>query len=276
MALFNYDLVKNLFHKFFLIIRFIYKSRIKIVKAENFYKLSKQKIDLEYDLRMCTFFTQEFPNNQFINLKSSSHSSKYEDLVAAHLLSFKKGGFFVEIGAGNGVTGSNTLLFERFFDYTGLLVEPAKIFHAQLFANRPQALISTNPIFDRSGVVIDFQETTIPTLSTFKEFLDKDKNSKNRKISNSYRLLTISLNELFSSFKVPKDIDFLSIDTEGTEFMILNSFNFKGYRIKVICVEHNYTDNRNKIHKLLTKNKFRRRFDQISGINDFYVNEDYS
>lgn len=276
MALFNYNLVKNLFHKLFLLIRFIYKSRVKIVKAENFYKLSKQKIQLEYDLRMCTFFTQEFPNNQFINLKSNSYSSKYEDLVAAHLLNFKKLGFFVEIGAGNGVTGSNTLLFERFFDWTGLLVEPAKIFHAQLFANRPQALISIDPIFDRSGVVIDFQETTIPTLSTFKEFLDKDKNSKNRKIQNSYRLLTISLNELFSSFKVPKDIDFLSIDTEGAEFMILNSFNFKDYRIKVICVEHNYTDNRNKIHKLLTENKFRRRFDQIFGINDFYVNEDYS
>jgi len=272
MTLFLRSLIKNKFNKLYFAVRFVYKSRVKIVRAENLYQLSKQKMQLENDLRMCTFFTQEFAINKFLNLKSNSYSSKYEDLVAAHILNFKKKGFFVEIGAGNGVTGSNTMLFENFFCWTGLLVEPAKVFHTQLFANRSKAKISTNPIFDKSGIVIDFQETKIPTLSTFTEFLDKDKNSKNRKIHNSYRLLTLSLNDLFSKFNVPKNIDFLSLDTEGTEFMILKSFNFENYRIKVICVEHNYTDNRNKIYTLLTKNGFKRRYDHISGINDFYVN----
>jgi hypothetical protein len=221
-----------------------------------------------------TFFIQEFPNNQIINLKDKSHSSNFEDLISLHILNFKRKGFFVEVGAGNGVTGSNTLLMEDLYAWTGLLVEPAKKFHVSLFRNRPNALKVTDPIFEKSGSDVDFQETTITTLSTIKEFFEKDKNFKNRKVKSSYKLKTLSLNDLFSLVNVPKKIDFLSLDTEGSEFMILKSFNFKAYKISVICVEHNYTDNRDKIYKLLTSNGFERKYDQVSGINDFYVNEE--
>jgi hypothetical protein len=267
------NLLKNKFNTLYLVMRFFYKSRVKIVKSESIRKLSNTNSRLENDLKYLNFFSQEFTYNQFLNLKNDSYSSKFEDLITAHILNFQKNGFFVEIGAGDGVAGSNTLLFEKFFEWTGLLVEPAKSFHSRLFTNRPQSLISTNPIFKKSGDDVNFQETTIPTLSTFIEFLDKDKNAKNRKIKTSYKLKTLSLDDLFLFFDVPKIIDFLSIDTEGSEFLILQSFNFNNYKIRVICVEHNYTENRDKIFNLLISNEFERKYAQVSGINDFYVNK---
>ena len=43
---------------------------------------------------------------------------------------------------------------------------------------------------------------------------------------------SISLEDLLEKYNAPYVIDFLSIDTEGSEFEILNGFNFKKYKIK--------------------------------------------
>ena len=80
--------------------------------------------------------------------------------------------------------------------------------------------------------------------------------SKNSKI---IYLNTISLNHLFEKYKLSKNLDYISIDTEGNEFEILRKFNFKKYNIKIFSIEHNFdTAKRNKIYKLMHKNGYKR------------------
>ena len=61
-------------------------------------------------------------------------------------------------------------------------------------------------------------------------------------------------------YNAPKFIDYLSIDTEGSEYEILKNFDFKSYKFRVITCEHNYNENREKIYELLTENGYERRF----------------
>ena len=61
-------------------------------------------------------------------------------------------------------------------------------------------------------------------------------------------------------YNAPKNIDYLSIDTEGSEYEILKTFDFDKYNSKVITCEHNYTPARNKIYSLLSANGYQRKF----------------
>ena len=69
----------------------------------------------------------------------------------------------------------------------------------------------------------------------------------------------------------PKIIDYLSIDTEGSEYEILKNFDFKSYKLKVITCEHNYNENREKIYNLLSDNGYKRKLTKISKFEDWYI-----
>jgi len=87
------------------------------------------------------------PNNgavQFARFCASnlmrSQAQLFQDLLVVFLLKGKRQGFFVEIGAADGVTLSNTLILERDFQWTGILSEPACGWHAALKANRKASI----------------------------------------------------------------------------------------------------------------------------------------
>ena len=66
-------------------------------------------------------------------------------------------------------------------------------------------------------------------------------------------------------------MDYLSIDTEGSEFEILAKFDFDKYEFEIITCEHNYTDAREKLHRLLTSKGYVRKFEDISLFDDWYT-----
>jgi len=213
------------------------------------------------------------PNMDSILLIDYLHTSKSQngqDLFALLTNEFKREGFFIEIGATNGVALSNTLLLERKFNWSGLLVEPAKIWHKELFENR-NCFISTKCVFNTSGNEIIFNETKDRSLSTIDSYSNNDGWSKSRADGKKYIVETVTLNELIQEFKLPDIIDFLSIDTEGSEFEILTAIDFSRYKFRAITCEHNYTNNREKIYNFLTQNGYRRKFENLSLGDDWYV-----
>ena len=84
---------------------------------------------------------------------------------------------------------------------------------------------------------------------------------------------TISLNDLLIQAQAPRTIDYLSADTEGSELEILAAFDFDRWDVRAISVEHNCTDNQEKLYALLTARGFRRQFPELSWFDDWYVKD---
>lgn len=199
-----------------------------------------------------------------------SNSQLFQDLFVLYFSKELERGFFIEFGVCDGLRLSNTLLLEASYNWRGIVAEPAKCWHERLMRNR-RAIISTDCVWSESGKTLSFNETSEAELSTVNEFSDRDGHSATRKSGSQYDVQTISLNDLLKKNNAPKIIDYLSIDTEGSEFSILNTFDFSYYEIRLITVEHNFTPDREKIHDLLTSKGYVRKFTQISAFDDWYV-----
>jgi FkbM family methyltransferase len=204
---------------------------------------------------------------------NSAHSQAqlFQDLLVIFLLQGKRGGFFVEFGATNGRDLSNTFMLEDHFGWQGLLAEPARCWHAALKANR-RASIDTRCVWKQTGARLEFKETEIAELSTLSSLVDKDFNKNGRVKGTTYSVETVSLNDLLKAHNAPREIDYLSIDTEGSELDILRPFDFADYDIKIVTVEHNFVEpNRQEVLQLLSGNGFVRLFERLSKFDDWYA-----
>jgi FkbM family methyltransferase len=195
-----------------------------------------------------------------------------QDLLALSFSNFSESGYFVEIGACDGVAYSNTHLLEKNFHWRGLLAEPGKVWHKNLINNR-SCSIDTRAVASISKKMVMFTETTDPTLSTYEHLTDLDHMSKYRFSEKSYEVATVSLNDLLSTHNAPSNINFLSIDTEGSELDILSTFDFKKYSVDFISVEHNFTINQIHIVNLLKSNGYVQVLKKYSIFDAWFVPE---
>lgn len=199
-----------------------------------------------------------------------STSQLGQDLFALAANDFATEGYFVEFGATDGIGLSNSLLLEKNFAWQGLLAEPARGWQQALRKNRSVKIVN-ECVWSESGKDIPFSEAGERELSTISALLDSDHLGKNRQASAEYVVPTISLNDLLDREQAPRHINFLSVDTEGSEFDILAAFDFSRYRFSAICVEHNFTEARERIRSLLFKNGYVRVLEQFSEWDDWFV-----
>lgn len=242
-----------------------------LVKLQNNYLQNKISDRSAQDLK---FIRALGPANYepVISLLHKSRSQLRQDLFVLSECEFKKHkGYFIEFGATNGIDFSNTYLLETLFSWTGILVEPARVWQKGLKANRPNSIIETLCVWKDSNSSLTFNETDNPELSTIDSFSNKDLHSYDRTVGKRYPVQTISLNDLLVKYQAPKHIDYLSIDTEGSEYEILKAFNFKEFNIGIITVEHNYNPQRELIFALLTSYGYIRKYEDISAFDDWYI-----
>jgi len=237
---------------------------IQIIKDKTYQKLIK------LDKYAIYAFFEEISANYHLFLKNIPYSKSQngQDLIVLDFLDYKTDGYFVEFGATDGVNMSNSYLLETKFNWKGILGEPAKIYHHKLINNR-NVEIETNLVWSKSGDELLFNETSSALTSTIDSFSNSDFNKRITK--NKYKIETISLNDLLKKYNAPKKIDYLSIDTEGSEYEILSNFNFNEYDIRVITCEHNFVKKkREDIFKLLSKYKYQRKYEEFSQYDDWY------
>lgn len=211
---------------------------------------------------------QDLP--KFLPLMFKSNSQLWQDLFVISELGFKRNGYFVEFGATNGVDLSNSYLLEKEFGWNGILAEPARCWHNELRKNRG-VNIETNCVWRDSSSILTFNEVDYAELSTIDLFSSTDSHQKVRETGKTYDVKTISFIDLLAKYNAPSQIDFLSIDTEGSEYEILSNFDFNRYQFRVITCEHNFTPMREKLFSLLTANGYVRKFQELSRFDDWYV-----
>ena len=161
----------------------------------------------------------------------------------------EKCGYFVEIGAWDGIALSNTYALEK-LGWSGICVEPLPDRYLELVKNR--TCKTYNLAVDAvGGKTLDF--VVLGMLSGDVERLDIQRANKEGGLGSRISVQTINFTKLLDDAGAPSFIEFLSLDTEGSEYDILMGLDFEKYRFGYISVEHNFKEPaRANIRRLLT------------------------
>ncbi|MER9019316.1 FkbM family methyltransferase [Mesorhizobium sp. M0898] len=248
--------------------KFLARYDVAITRRSSLHALRENE-KCSFDLQFVREMNPE-SRSEIVELLRESKSQLRQDLFVLSELDFKKNGFFVEFGATDGVSLSNTFLLEKEFLWNGIVAEPARVWHDALSKNRG-VNVETKCVWENSSSALTFNEVRYSELSTIASFSGSDGRAREREVGKTYTVDTISLLDLLRKYKAPFEVDYLSIDTEGSELKILEAFDFDLYNIKVITCEHNYTPMRERIFALLTRVGYERKHEKISKFDDWYV-----
>jgi len=173
----------------------------------------------------------------YIEIKQCCYGYEGEDLIVSKLFLGKKNGFFVDIGAYHPKTYSNTYLFYK-KGWRGINIDanPLSIKKFQKFRKRD---INLNVGVAKIEGKLCYYMFTEPALNTFSELVYKDRIEKDKATPiGKVEIPTLPLKKIFDIY-LPKNqkIDFISIDTEGFEWEVIESNDWDEYRPKVILIE---------------------------------------
>jgi FkbM family methyltransferase len=215
--------------------------------------------------------------NYLITNRKLSKSQLYQDLFVLFTLGDKVNGSFLEFGATDGVEYSNSFLLENNFNWKGVLAEPSPQWHENLKINRPNATIIEECIYYETGRSLDFFVSDVGVLSTLEKHRQSDissmpvMTSSRNKNGYNHKVISISLNDVFVKHFNSSPIDYMSVDTEGSELEILENFDFQKFGPKIVTVEHNFTDAQKKLDELFIKNNYLRFFKEHTQFDAWYV-----
>ena len=218
--------------------------------------------------------------NYFKNLKKQHYAQIFQDVFASFVVQNNFEKTFLEFGATDGISLSNTFLLEKELGWSGMLAEPDIKWFKSLKKNRPESKIITKCIWKKSDEKLNFFSSSQGALSTLEEFKYSDfesmpANSKDRnKSGKNIPVETISLNDVINEYFNGLSPSYISVDTEGSEFEILKAFNFSKFRPCVFTVEHNFTKFESMIDELMSKNNYIRIFNKLTSFDAWYVSEE--
>jgi FkbM family methyltransferase len=161
-------------------------------------------------------------------------------------------GRFVDVGAYDGVKFSNTLLFEQ-LGWTGLCIEPMPEAFQKLKSAR-QAVCINCAVADGNGMGA-FLEVDMPSgfetmYSGLKANFDERHKQTIKQWGKNPREIKVQIRRLGDILDEQGlgAIDYMSIDTEGSEWKILRDFDFRAHDVRVLSVENNYRDGKIRNH----------------------------
>ena len=208
------------------------------------------------------------------------YSQLYQDAFASFIIGNKYDKSYLEFGATDGLNLSNSYLLENSYNWKGVLSEPSVQWHEFLKRNRKNTQIITKCIWKESGKKLDFFMSENGELSTLKDFVESDKTSMpgntelRKKSGKMISVETISLNDVIKEYFSDICPSYISIDTEGSEYEILKSFDLNKFRPKLFTIEHNFTETESKIDEHLIINGYVRIFRKLTSFDAWYIQKE--
>lgn len=193
------------------------------------------------------------------------------DMLIELYFSNKKDGVCVEVGAANGVRGSNTLFFEK-LGWRTLCVEPNPLYIEEIKSCRKEYVQYACGSSNEQSIpftVFDIGDKNI--MSSLSSLCPDSRLLKTHgHVINSSYTIDVSvrtLDKILEDSNFPTDIDFISIDTEGTELDVLKGLDLNRWNISLLVVENNFDDE--DIKEYMLQHGYTK--DARWKINDFYV-----
>lgn len=206
-------------------------------------------------------------------LDQLSFSQHGEDALAWNLLGRSRYGFFIEAGAHDGVSLSNTWFLES-IGWTGLLVEAHPELASKCKKARPKSKVVHSALGPDNGPsTCEFQmvlgDGGIDALS----FSDATSSHRDRILREGGLIQTVtvpctSLNKLLNEQQVSR-VDFLSLDVEGAEMLVLSGLDFDKWKPRILAIEDNSNGRDPEVRDFLAGKKYKKVL-RLS-CNDFYV-----
>ena len=158
-----------------------------------------------------------------------------EDLIVESLLPFKKNGFYVDVGANHPIKYNNTLLFHN-KGWKGINIEPnpSKKWLFRLFRNHD---INLNVGVGQEKSEIDFYVFNESTLSTFDNGSAEEFKKIGHQILKTIKIPVLPLKEILAKYANNKEIDLMTIDTEGFDMEVLKSNDWGKFKPSFIILE---------------------------------------
>tara|TARA_R110000868_G_scaffold75979_7_gene218912 strand:+ start:1138 stop:1878 length:741 start_codon:yes stop_codon:yes gene_type:complete len=196
-----------------------------------------------------------------------------EDLFALNFVKNTMGrdrGTFIDIGANDGITGSNSKLLED-QGWSGILVEPNPLLQAELKKNRPNGNIKQVAISNDKEVTFNCVEGEgnlhgLSRIDSSEEFIGHVKKHGGKVIQHTVECKTLT--KLIEESELKTGIDFLSVDVEGHELTVLETLDFKTYRPNLVCLEDNSKGECLKCHDFMKQQGYT--YIARTGVNDWY------
>ena len=169
---------------------------------------------------------------------NKEYSQLGQDTWILEKTNYKKNGFFVEIGAYDGKHLSNTYILEKEYNWSGICAECNPETVPQLMKNR-NCSIETRALIHRNNLNVPFYSNKSPALSQVFLYAEVRSTDNDEVINPQHVVKTVDINTMLRDHNAPIDIDYISIDTEGTELFIATVFDFVKYNVKYWTVEVN-------------------------------------
>jgi FkbM family methyltransferase len=167
-------------------------------------------------------------------LPASRHESQLNQEAFALLMNRFRKGFFVEVGANDGFTLSNTVYLEEQFGWQGLLVEANPEYLGSLKHRKSKSVIAA--VVDQEGY---YEFCNAGLYGGVTSLLDKTYEKITKK-AGSLKVWGTTLERILKENGAPEVIDFISIDVEGAEVLIVEQMcRIKDRRFACGCIEYN-------------------------------------
>ncbi|PRY21391.1 FkbM family methyltransferase [Aliiruegeria haliotis] len=149
-----------------------------------------------------------------------------------------RGGYFVDLACADGVRINNSLFLERHLGWKGLLFEPNPRFRKRIEAHRTSPLV-TRCVTDRIGSVEQFRIDNGMLGGIVSDATDNNPRFRGEelKAAEIIEVETTTLAHELDQAGAPSTIDFLSLDVEGAEWIVMRKFPFDRYQFKFMTIE---------------------------------------
>jgi FkbM family methyltransferase len=148
-------------------------------------------------------------------------------------------GTFIEVGATDGVRGSNTLFFEESLGWKGLLIEGSTDNFLQLYSDsrRKNSMKLYSAICSEKGVTKYIGDGLAAGAIEDMTMHHIESWAKHFKSLQIYEVPCDKLSALVKRARLPRQIDLMSIDIEGGEYRALSTFDWSAHEVRVLVIE---------------------------------------
>jgi len=203
------------------------------------------------------------------------YSQQEEDQILYKKYLDYQDGFFIELGAMNGVIYSNSLFFEKQLGWKGVLIEANNEQYQELIKNRPNCHNFNYAISQNIGEVEFIGSGALGGM--VHTMTDEHKYGWNLHQTESYKVKSSPISEVIKHLNIER-VDLFSIDVEGGELEVLKTFDWN-IPVYIICIEmaHHFTESGQikvqEYRDFMTSKGFE--FDCEIGVNEVWINKNH-